>query len=143
MWHVFQAFRRHKVAKVAAPDRIESGPITEINPRELVLLLIHIPHRVIIFDLRQSGEVERHPFTVPDALLTTNVDLFELMPWIPPETIAVFYAAEHIPRDYVLPVARSNESNTYVLKGGLRSWCESGFPVERASLRRQEVHSSS
>lgn len=142
MWHVFEAFRKQRIAKVE-PDRIESGPIIEINPRELILLLTHVPDRLMIFDLRHSSEVERHPSIIPDALLTTNIDLFELMPWIPPETIVVFYAAEHIPRDFVVPVPQSSESTTYVLKGGLRSWWEAGLPVERVSPRHEEAHSSS
>ncbi len=143
MWHVFQGFRRRKVANVAEQDRHESGPIVELNPRELALLYAHASDRLMIFDLRHSGEVARQPAIIPNALLTMNVDLLELMRWIPAETIVVFYAAEQIPRDCAIPVALSGETVTYVLKGGLRSWCEAGGPVDPVTLQREQAHSNS
>jgi len=143
MWHVFQSFRRHKVANAAAADHTEAGPIVELNPRELALLIAHASDRLMIFDLRHSGEVARQPAIIPDAFLTTNVDLFELMRWIPAETIVVFYAAEQIPRDCAIPVALSGETVTYVLKGGLRAWCEAGGPVDPVALHKEQAHSNS
>lgn len=97
----------------------------------------------MIFDLRQSSEVDRYPCIIPDALLTTNVDLFELVRWIPPETIIVLYATEQIPRECALLNIGASESTVYALKGGLRSWLEARLPTEQALRWPIELHSNS
>lgn len=143
MWHVFETFRKQKIANAAAPDRSERRRATEIGPRELSLLLAHIADRLLIFDLRRPSEIERYPFMIPDALLTTNVDLFELVRWIPPETIIVLYATEQIPRDCAVSDVGANESTIYVLKGGLKSWLEARLPTEPVLQWSGRPHSNS
>jgi rhodanese-related sulfurtransferase len=88
----------------------------------------------MIFDLRESTEIEGHPYAIPGALLTINVDFDVLIPWIPPGTVVILYATTGMPTRYACIHLLSRELRFYVLEGGLRSWWEAGLPLEQLVL---------
>jgi rhodanese-related sulfurtransferase len=108
--------------------------ISQISAVELASLRLRAPDQLMIFDLRESGEIEEHSYTIPGALLTINVNFEALVPWIPPDTFVVLYATAEIPVRYAGIPLLSRELRFCSLEGGLRSWREAGLPLEQLIL---------
>jgi rhodanese-related sulfurtransferase len=89
---------------------------------------------LILFDLRELEEIEKFSFSIPGALLTTNVNLPRLVRWVPPTSTVAVFASESIPSHDARLRVRTQKITFYSLDGGLRSWCKAGLPVEPVSL---------
>lgn len=111
--------------------------ISEISAAELSSLLVNLPHKLIIFDLRERNEIDLYPYGIPGALLTANVSLHLMLPAIPPQSTVVFYAADRKPIDFDLLHPFSLKPNFHLLKGGLRAWWEAHLPLERVLCLRR------
>ena len=133
MWKLLQTFCRARDGSATQKNPMEFR-VSQINAVELTSLCRRVSDKLMIFDLRESAEIEEHPYTVPGALLTNNVDFDVLIPWIPPDTVVVLYAAAGMPTGYACVHLLSRELRFYALEGGLRSWREAGLPLERAVL---------
>jgi rhodanese-related sulfurtransferase len=139
MWKFLRMFfsARHENTTPLTPREFCVAPI---SPVELASLRLRLPDRLLIFDLRESGEIEEHPFTIPGALLTTHGNFEALVPWIPPDTCVVLYATGGMPARYAGIHLLSRELKFCALEGGLRSWREAGLPLEQlASGDRRPV----
>jgi hypothetical protein len=118
-----------------ATQKKQRGPgIPQISVGELVTLCHRASNRLMIFDLREPAEIEGHPYTIPGALLTINVDLYELMRWIPQDTIVVLYSTVDTPAYYARIHLSSTKLRFYALEGGVRLWHDAGQRLERAVL---------
>jgi rhodanese-related sulfurtransferase len=129
MWKLLRTFCKSRDGSVTQRNRSELG-IAQISAVELASLFVQAPDNVMIFDLREPNEVEEHPYGIPGALLTTNVNLQALISWIPPKTAVVLYATADIPPRYALLHLLSTKLRFYALEGGLRSWRKTGLPME-------------
>ncbi len=105
-----------------------------MSAAELASFLARAPDSLMVFDLRDYNEIESYPCAIRGALLTFNVNLDALVPWIPPETIVVLYGAADIPPRQALFHLLSKGRRFVVLEGGLRSWQEAGLPLEQLLL---------
>lgn len=112
----------------------ELSPISIV---ELVALFGRIPDSLMVFDLRDAAEIEKCPCAIPRALLTFNVNLEALVPWIPPETVVVLYGTVDIPARYALIHRRSPKVRFHGLRGGLQSWRKNGQPIEQVVVGDQ------
>lgn len=110
------------------------GRISQICVAELASLRLRASDQLMIFDLRESGEIEQQSYTIPGALLTINVNFETLVPWIPPDTFVVLYATAEMPVRYAGIHLLSRELHFCSLEGGLRSWREAGLPLEQLIL---------
>jgi len=133
MWKFLRTYYKARDVQETQRNRSELG-IAQISAVELASLFVQAPDNVIIFDLREPNEVEEHSYGISGALLTTNVNLQALVPWIPPETAVVLYATADIPARYAFIHLLSTKLRFYALEGGLRSWREAGLPVEHLVL---------
>ena len=130
MWKLLRMFRKAKDGEATQQDPAESC-ISQISAVELTSLRLRASDQHMIFDLWESGEMEEHPYTISGALLTTNVNLHALVPWIPPETVVVLYATSDLPAHFSSLHCPSRKLRFYALEGGLRSCREAGLPQER------------
>jgi rhodanese-related sulfurtransferase len=112
---------------------------SKINAVQLAPLLWCASEKLIIFDVRTPAEVDEYPRTIPGALLTTHVDIHNLIPWVPPEAIVILYATDDIPRTFTHLTVSSDGPKVHLLAGGLRSWYQAGLPIEALNL--PESHS--
>lgn len=136
MWKFLQMFSRARDGDATQRNRSEPG-MSQISVVELASLLVLAAEGLMIFDVREVNEVEEHPYAIPGALLTTNVNLDALVPWIPLNTIVVLYATANIPARYAFLHLLSGQVRFYALEGGLRSWTEAGLPLEDVVLNHQ------
>ncbi len=125
MWRLFQ--RRRSMTE----------PITQISARDLSSLLLSVPEKLIIFDLREQNEIDLYPYIIPGALLTTKVSVASLMPWAPPHSMVVVYATDQPPKDSSLPPLLTFDSKFHVLDGGLYAWWEARLPLESIKCLRR------
>jgi rhodanese-related sulfurtransferase len=89
---------------------------------------------LIVFDLRDLQEIEKFSYSIPGALLTTNLNFRMLVRWVPAaSTLAVFASETLSPHDARLRLP-ARKITLYALDGGLRSWCKAGLPVEPVTL---------
>lgn len=89
---------------------------------------------LILFDLRELQEIEQFSYSIPGALLTTNVSFRTLIRWVPAASTVAVFASESIPPyDARLRLPPRNMT-LCALDGGLRSWCKAGLPVEPVTL---------
>jgi len=135
MRDVLRPYRRRTPELESNWERHLNGQIVQIDPTELSALIAHFPERIMIFDLRDSRELKRFPYVIPDALLTANVNLFASISWIPSETIIVLYAEGEIRRDDPLLDLITSQTSVFVLRGGLQSWLEARLPAAQISQR--------
>lgn len=133
MWKLLRMFCKAKDGDATQQDPGESC-IPQIGVVELASLRLRAPDQLMIFDLRESGEMEEHPYAIPGALLTTNVNLHALAPWIPPETVVVLYATSDLPAQFSSLHCPSRNLRFLALEGGLRSWREAGLQLEHLVL---------
>lgn len=133
MWKLLRMLDRIRQRAEGQTTRRESR-IPQLCVSELVSLCHRASERPMIFDLRAPPEVEEHPYVIPGALLTIHVDLYALVPWIPPDTLVVLYAAANVPAHRVCTHQPSAKLRFYALEGGLRFWRDAGQPVERVAL---------
>jgi hypothetical protein len=89
---------------------------------------------LILFDLRQLQEIEQFSYSIPGALLTTNVNFPVLVRWVPPASTVAVFASESIPSHDERLGLPARKMTLYALDGGLRSWCKAGLPVEPVTL---------
>jgi len=129
MWKFLQAFCRARNRSRTQQKRSDPG-ISRIGAVELASLFVRAGDNLMIFDLRESAEIEAYPCAIQGALLTFNVNLHALIPWIPPETVVILYATSDIPAHYAFVHLLSRKLRIYALDGGLRSWREAGLPLE-------------
>jgi len=130
MWKLLRMFCRSRDGDTTQENPREPR-ISQICVAELASFRLRSPDQLMIFDLRESGEMEEHPYTILGALLTTNVNLHALVAWIPPETVVVLYVTSDLPPDFSSLHCPSRKLRFYALEGGLRSWREAGLPLER------------
>ena len=116
-----------------------SASTTWISALELSDLLSSLPHKFITFDLRSRREVEKYPYTIPGALLSSGSDLAGLLRWLPPQNFVVFYGTDDISQGRTLH-GLTQSSNFFSLKGGLRAWREARLATERANLQPALSH---
>ena len=133
MWKILEMFCRAR-DRAATQHKHSTPLIPQISVGELANLCHRSPNRLVIFDLRETVEIEAHPYTVPGALLTIDVDLYALIPWIPLNSIVVLYASVEIPAYYGHIHLPPTKLKFYALEGGLRFWRDAGQPLERAVL---------
>jgi len=107
-----------------------SSHTVSISNEELVALLGQIGEKLILFDLRPSAEVERFPYIIPGALLTTHAKLLDLAHWIPPEAIVVLYGAEKISAYFDLLTLLHRDTHFYLLERGIKAWRQARLPME-------------
>jgi len=113
---------------------------TLIRNEQLLALYSQTPEKLIIFDLRPFAEVERFPFIIPEALLTTRVNLLDLVDWIPPQAIVVVYGADRITAHRDLIERLPQDAHFHLLEGGVKGWQRARLPMEPVSeLRRATV----
>lgn len=108
--------------------------ISPISVTSLASLSENADGNLILFDLRDIREIERHGYSIPGALLTTNVDLGAMVRWVPRDTTVVLFGEETIPAHdprLRLPVLKLK---IHALEGGLRSWWRAGLPLEPVAL---------
>jgi rhodanese-related sulfurtransferase len=134
MWKFLQRFRRDRAENANHGNDCESRTIRLISVAELASFFTRAPDSLIVFDLRDYNEIEAYPSAIRGALLTCNVNLDALVPWIPPETIVVLYGAADIPPRQALFHLVSKGLRFVALEGGLRSWQEAGLPMEQLLL---------
>jgi rhodanese-related sulfurtransferase len=133
MWKFLQRFRRDRAENANQENDCESRTISLISAAELASCLMRAPDSLIVFDLRDYSEIESYPCAIRGALLTFNVNLNALVPWIPAETIVVLYGAADIPPHQTLHLL-SKGLRFVALEGGLRSWQVAGLPLEHLLL---------
>ena len=133
MWNLLRMFCRSRDGDTPQENPREPR-ISQICVAELASLRLRSPDQLMIFDLRESGEIEEHPYTIPGALLTFNVNFEALVPWIPPETFVVLCATAGTPARYAGIHLLSRELKFCWLEGGLQSWREAGLPQEQLAL---------
>lgn len=133
MWKLLRTFCRARDGNTTQQNPREPR-ISQISAVELASLCRRAPDQLMIFDLRESAEIEGHPYTIPGALLTSNVNFEALVPWIPPDTVIVLYATAGMPVRYACTHLLSRELRFCALEGGLRSWRETGLPLEQLVL---------
>ena len=135
MRDVLRPYRRRTPEVESNWERHLNGQIVQIDATELSALMAHFPERLIVFDLRDSCELKRFPYVIPDALLTADVNLFASISWIPPGTIIVLYAEGEIRRDDPLLDLIASQTSVFVLRGGLQSWLDARLPASQISQR--------
>ena len=126
MWsflNIFSGSRNHHQAELSANA-------TVIGNDQLLALIGQGEENLILFDLRGSAEVQRFPFIIPGALLTTRVSLLELADWIPPRAVVVLYGAGQISSHAEFIERLPLDAHFYLLDGGVKSWCQARFPME-------------
>src|ERR1700739_3388843 len=128
MWKFLRMFSRVRNRGTTQINHSEA-PIPQISVNELAALCYLAFNQLIIFDLRTLPEIEAHPYMIPGALLTNNVDLYGLIPWIPRDTIVILYASLEIPAYYARAHLPPAKLRFYALEGGLRVWRDSGQPL--------------
>ena len=89
---------------------------------------------LILFDLRELHEIEDFSYSIPGALLTTNVNFPLLVRWVPPASTVAVFASETLSRTDARLRLPARRMTLYALDGGLRSWCKAGLPVEPVAL---------
>lgn len=129
MWKLLQALRGSRDRKATQGSRPDSR-VSQIGAVELASLLVDAPDNVIIFDLRESAEIEAYPYAIRGALLTFNVNVDALVPWIPAGAVVILYATGNIPFRHACLHLLSETSSFYALEGGLRSWWKAGLALE-------------
>lgn len=129
MWKLLQALRGSRDRNATQGSRPNSR-VSQIGAVELACLLVDAPGNVILFDLREFSEIEAYPYTVGGALLTFNVNVDALVPWIPAGAVVILYATGNIPPRHACLHLLSETSSFYALKGGLRSWRKAGLALE-------------
>lgn len=129
----FRNFFSNILAK--AQEIVGCGPlILPISAAALASLSDRAGESLLLFDLRDWHEVEKHSFSIPGALLTANVSLAALARWIPRKSTVVLFATETIPEfdpPWRLP---AKKLKVYALDGGLQSWRRAGLPLEPVTL---------
>jgi rhodanese-related sulfurtransferase len=108
--------------------------IFPIDSAGLASLSAQSADTLMVFDLRDSSEIEQHSYCIPGALLAANVDFDELVRWIPPKTIVVLYATANIPAHHSCLHLAAKGLKFYVLEGGLQSWREAGRPFDAVTF---------
>ena len=101
-----------------------------IDREHLLILYGQSAERLILFDLRQKDDVDRFPFIIPGALLTTSANVLDLVDWIPPQAIVVLYGAEKMSAHAGLIARLPQDAYFYLLEGGIKSWRIAQFPME-------------
>lgn len=104
--------------------------VDSISAPSLASLSDEAGGNLIVFDLRDLHEIEKHSYSIPGALLTINVDFLALVRWMPRKTTLALYAADTIPADDSRLRLPGKQLEVYALSGGLQSWCKAGLPVE-------------
>lgn len=127
MWNVLRAFFRNSHGE--RPPVLGSNAML-IRNEQLLAFYAQSPEALIIFDLRHSAEVERFPFVIPGALLTTRVNLLDLVDWIPPGAIVVLYGAERNSAYSNLVYRLPQDAHFHLLEGGVKSWQHARLPME-------------
>jgi rhodanese-related sulfurtransferase len=133
MWHFWHKAFTAREEFPAQYDNDDGRP-QGISAIELAAFCWSASDRLMVFDLRENSQIEEYPHAIPGALLTTHVNIATLIPWIPPKTIVVLYAAEDVPLRFAHLSAPPAEIKLYMLRGGLRSWWQSGLPLEDVAL---------
>lgn len=126
MWNLLQAIRNTK--HVEQPQLASNA--TLIDSDHLLILYGQSSEKLILFDLRRKDEIDRFPFMIPGALLTTSVNILDLVDWIPSQAIVVLYGAEKIAAHADLIERLPADAHFYLLEGGIRSWKIAKFPME-------------
>jgi hypothetical protein len=119
MWRLFQRQLRNTAMR-----------LSRLSAADLYSKLGDLLERPIIVDIRECREIETFPFMIPGALLTTNVSLSSMIPWIPPRSTVVVYAFDDIPHNCTLLPVIALAPKGYVLNGGLRAWHKASLPLE-------------
>lgn len=118
-----------------ALEMVGCGPlILPISAGALASLSDRAGESVILFDLRDWHELEKHSFSIPGALLTANVSLAAMARWIPRNSTVVLFAGETILEDDAWRRLRARRLKVYALNGGLQSWRRAGLPLEPVTL---------
>lgn len=128
MWNLIQAFLGHSEGQRPA----SSPNATVIGNEQLLGIYGQSQERLILFDLRHPAELEKFPFVIPGALLTTRVTVLELADWIPPQAIVVLYGADHISAYSDLIERLPHDAHFYLLEGGVKAWQHARLPMEDA-----------
>ena len=121
MWRIFQG-------------NWATREISEITAAELSVLLEPLSSSLIILDLRRRDEVDRYPYIIPGALLTTNVDARALIGWLPSRSWVVMYATDQIPKGLNHLALWRSDLKFYALSGGLRAWWRDDLKLETIEL---------
>jgi hypothetical protein len=119
MWRLFQRQLQNAAKR-----------LSRLSAADLYSKLADLLEKPIIVDIRECREIETFPYIIPGALLTTNVSLSAMIPWIPPRSTVVVYAFDDIPDNCTPLGAIAHASRGYVLNGGLRAWHRAGLPLE-------------
>lgn len=126
MWNLIQAFLGHSEAQRPA----SSSNATVIGNEQLLAIYGQSQERLILFDLRHDAELEKFPFIIPGALLTTRVSVLDLADWIPPQAIVVLYGADDISAHSDLIERLPQDAHFYLLEGGVKGWQRARLPME-------------
>jgi rhodanese-related sulfurtransferase len=126
MWKMMHAL----LGSTNEPSSALGSNATLINNDQLVAIYGQIGEKLIAFDLRRAGEVERFPYVIPGSLLTTRVNLVDLANWIPPEAVVVLCGAGRISEHYDLIRLLPQDAHFYLLEGGIKSWVQAQLPME-------------
>lgn len=129
MWKFLQIFGRLRGGDSGNKHRGNAN-VRSIETAELATLIDRAAGKIMIFDLREPAEIDAYPYAIQDALLTINIDLDALIPWIPPKTVVVLYASGNLPAHCDLPNPDSRKLKFLALKDGLHAWREAGLPME-------------
>lgn len=124
MWNIVHKFLGNQYGS-------PNSNATSISIDQLVSLYQSDRERLIVLDLRHVDDVERFPYVIPEALLTTQASLPELVDWIPPQAIVILYGADRISAHADLIASLPQDAHFYLLEGGIKSWRQAKLPVER------------
>lgn len=125
MWDLLRVIRGNKEKRQNL-----SSNATLIDSQHLLILYGQSAEELILFDLRQTDELERFPFIIPGALLTNRARILDVMDWIPPQAIVVLYGAEKISAYSDLIRRLPQDAHFYLLENGVKSWRHAKFPME-------------
>jgi hypothetical protein len=126
MWNLLKAIWRPKHDE---HPQLNSNA-TLIDSEHLLILYGQSAEKLTLFDLRQKDDIDRFPFMIPGALLTTSANVLDLIDWIPPQAIVVLYGAEKISAHADLIASLPADAHFYLLEGGIKSWRIAKFPME-------------
>ncbi len=128
--------RKYYSNSVACAECLLRGAsrIAPINAISLASLSDSASESLILFDLRDLPEIERNSYSIPGALLTTNINLRAMIRWIPRDSTVVLFAEETIPPQDSRLRLPAKKLKMFALERGLKSWREAGLPLEPVAL---------
>ena len=125
-WRFLRGFVEAFTPMDSDPRTICLRDLRRVSPVDVFRTLTVRP---ILFDLRSRHELDSFPFTICDSLQVADLDWQALLSSVPSQNVVILYGATDESVAHMTISSLPEGCEVWMLRGGLREWCETGFPV--------------